>query len=112
MTSVSAYDFVSRITGQISKMFTDANFVTIPVVNVFFGESVTVAGLLTAKDVIRSAWSYRGDDDVVVVIPGVMFNYKGYTLDGYSSERIARSIGMKVMPVDNSADLLSVIENL
>ena len=66
------------------------------VTNRFFGDTVTVAGLLTARDVIhavRRALKTKCFDRVI--LPAVMFNYAGYTLDGYSAKRLAKEAGCR-----------------
>jgi NifB/MoaA-like Fe-S oxidoreductase len=63
----------------------------LPVVNQFFGETVTVSGLLHAQDVIpalRDAGVKRA------LLPRVMFDHTGTrTLDEYSLDRIAAETG-------------------
>lgn len=66
----------------------------LPVVNQFFGETVTVSGLLHAQDVIpalREAGVKRA------LLPRVMFDHTGArTLDEYTPERIAAESGAAV----------------
>ena len=66
----------------------------LPVVNEFFGETVTVSGLLHAQDVIpamRAAGVKRA------LLPRVMFDHTGTrTLDEYTTERIAAESGAAV----------------
>ncbi|HNP70121.1 MAG TPA: DUF512 domain-containing protein [Kouleothrix sp.] len=66
----------------------------LPVVNQFFGEMVTVSGLLMGHDVaaaLRAAGAQRA------LLPRVMFDHAGTrTLDEYSAERIAAESGASV----------------
>jgi NifB/MoaA-like Fe-S oxidoreductase len=77
----------------------------IAVVNTFFGESVTVAGLLTAHDIIISAkpiaQAYKA-----IFIPAVMFNIQGHTLDGYSKARIEKQVGARVEAMANFGEMV------
>jgi putative radical SAM enzyme (TIGR03279 family) len=52
----------------------------IPVTNHFFGQSVTVTGLLTARDII-SCLSERGALPDIIVVPGVVLNQSRKFLD-------------------------------
>ncbi len=66
----------------------------LPVVNQFFGETVTVSGLLMGQDVVpalRAAGVQRA------LLPRVMFDHAGVrTLDEYSLDRIAAESGAAV----------------
>ncbi|BAT71525.1 conserved hypothetical protein [Thermosulfidibacter takaii ABI70S6] len=65
----------------------------VTVVNNFFGEQVTVAGLLTARDVVKSLKNSKKE---VVVLAEVMFNDDGLTLDNYTVEDIGSAVSKKV----------------
>ena len=55
LTSVSAFEYMNRIMREMTIIFSGIRIDVLAVVNTFFGESVTVAGLLTAHDVIKSS---------------------------------------------------------
>jgi putative radical SAM enzyme (TIGR03279 family) len=112
MTGVSAFPFVEKIGNDLERIMPGSEVRTIPVVNEFFGSTVTVAGLLSARDVIsaaRKAVSGKGFDRVL--LPGAMFNYAGFTLDGYGPERMAKEIGVPVQVVQSVEELLEEKEN-
>jgi putative radical SAM enzyme (TIGR03279 family) len=71
-----------------------ADVVSVP--NCFFGESVTVAGLLTAQDVIEAL---RGrDGDGAVVLPAVMFGGpEGQSLDDMWPADVEQALGRPVV---------------
>jgi NifB/MoaA-like Fe-S oxidoreductase len=96
VTSESAYPFLARIGRWLSQRISKAGVATIAVHNEFFGGGVTVAGLLTARDLIRDVRAYDSVPDMVV-IPSVMLNRLGRTLDGYSVKRIGKSLGARVV---------------
>lgn len=71
-----------------------AEVVSVP--NRFFGESVTVAGLLTAQDVIEQLEGR--DDDGVVVLPAVMFaGPEGQSLDQMWPADVEQVLGRPVV---------------
>jgi len=107
-TSHSAYRFIQKIADGLCKLYPYLTLDVFPVTNYFFGEAVTVAGLLTAKDVIAALRS-RGICYDNVVLPAVMFNIRGTTLDGYSLPRISRSLRM---PVTAPLTLAELAENI
>jgi NifB/MoaA-like Fe-S oxidoreductase len=73
--------------------------------NDFFGESVTVAGLLTARDVIKSSKPIA-EAYAAIFIPAVMFNTHGHTMDGYSKARIEKQIGARIKVVANLEEMV------
>lgn len=104
LTSVSAHRYIEQICEELSSAGSMSELVVAPVVNRFFGESVTVAGLLAASDIIRTAKQFLSSVDAVI-IPAMLFNSRGYTLDGYSRERMAKIIGIPVIPVHTIHEL-------
>lgn len=67
----------------------------IPVVNQFFGETVTVSGLLMAQDVIPVL---KQSGQTRALLPRVMFDHKGEkTIDNMTLEDIAVASGVAVM---------------
>ena len=80
-----------------------------PVVNRFFGESVTVAGLLTAQDVVEQlAGRHLGD---VVVLPAVMFGGpEGQSLDEMGPEQVGAALRREVATAHTLADLAGARE--
>jgi putative radical SAM enzyme (TIGR03279 family) len=110
VTSVSAFPYVKKTVDEIGERFPGVRLHTLPVENRYFGSSVTVAGLLTASDIIRTVRRFTSNQRTgIVYIPSVVFNYAGYTLDGYSLKRIERTIKIKTIATEN---LLSVINNV
>jgi NifB/MoaA-like Fe-S oxidoreductase len=78
-----------------------------PVVNGLFGPSVTVAGLLAARDVVRAL---RGCDRTSeAVVPAAMFNADGYTLDGVSRRRLGRMLRRKVHVASDVRELYAIL---
>lgn len=75
----------------------------LPVVNQFFGETVTVSGLLAAEDVVAAL---RASGCSRAILPRVMFDYQGArTIDDYSPQRIAEEAGMPVALAGDPAEL-------
>lgn len=109
VTSFSAVTVLEKIAGACEKLRPRIAIRVEPVENRFFGASVTVAGLLTAVDVVRTikAAAKAGRFDGVL-LPSVMFNYAGSTLDGYSAKRLAAMAGFKVSVLSSIEELLFV----
>lgn len=72
-----------------------ANVEVAPVVNRFFGETVTVAGLLTGRDVIEQLQG-RNLGDVIVLPPSMFGGPEGQSLDEMWPQEVGESLGRDV----------------
>lgn len=91
---------ISRIPGIVAELKV--------VRNEFFGETVTVAGLLTAGDVIAQLGPLGPAD--LVVLPKVMFDFKGErTIDDRTPDEIARELGSPVTMAREPIELVRTI---
>ena len=79
-----------------------------PIENHFFGENITVAGLLTGQDVIEQL---QGETlGKKLVLPAAMFNHDGLTLDGMTTGEISRALDIPVrVPGGGAEDLLKEV---
>ncbi|HEY0604852.1 MAG TPA: DUF512 domain-containing protein [Herpetosiphonaceae bacterium] len=79
--------------------------------NDFFGETVTVAGLLTAGDVIAQVAPLGPAD--LVVLPRVMFDYKGErTIDDQTPEAISAALGSPLAMARHPMELVRAVRSL
>lgn len=108
VTSESAYPYLARMAREISLRIAGAQVVAVAAQNLFFGGRVTVAGLLTARDIIRTIKKTGGRWDRVI-LPSVVLNYRGYTLDGYSLRRIGKAVGATVAALRSAGELVSLL---
>lgn len=78
----------------------------IPVTNTQLGETITVAGLMMAADVIAQV----SDPGEVVVLPRVMFDHpEGISLDDHHPQQIAKALNRPVALADLMGDVLDVL---
>jgi putative radical SAM enzyme (TIGR03279 family) len=66
----------------------------LPVENAFFGGNVSVAGLLAGADIVRAVCDHGGRG--LFLVPTVIFNEQGVTIDDVSREEIRASCGAQV----------------
>jgi putative radical SAM enzyme (TIGR03279 family) len=73
----------------------------VPVVarNRYYGESVTVSGLLTGKDMVH-ALRETGATGGVVLLPPNCLNSEGLTLDDLSTAEMSQAVNMPVLATD------------
>ena len=107
VTGCSAFPYLKKVLDDICP--SENNFFDVrPVINHYFGESVTVTGLLTASDVIKKIKESSANTKYnEVILPRVMFNHSGFTLDGYSSARIAKSVNLPVRVAGNIEEIIN-----
>jgi|WetSurMetagenome_2_1015567.scaffolds.fasta_scaffold00017_80 putative radical SAM enzyme (TIGR03279 family) len=108
VTSESAHRYVARVARELPMFFPNLRVRTVAAKNEFFGGHVTVAGLLTACDVIRTVRDTARTGERVI-LPGVMFNAAGHTLDGYSLKRIAAKLRASVYVADSINDVMRIV---
>ena len=80
-------------------------YAVLPVVNRFFGATVTVSGLLTGEDVLSTL--RRHDLGELVVLPRAMFDAAGQrTLDDLALPQLSQALGARVEMAETIAELL------
>jgi putative radical SAM enzyme (TIGR03279 family) len=81
-----------------------------PIRNERLGDTITVAGLLTGRDVIAQLSARPIDPAALVVLPRIMFDHPdGVALDDVSPADIARAIGRTVALADWMGDVLDAL---
>ena len=108
VTSESAYPYIARIAEEIPRFFPGLRIRSIAVKNEFFGGHVSVAGLLTAADIIRTVRKSRRRGERVI-LPGIVLNRFGHTLDGYSLKRIGKMLGAAVSAAGSISELVRLL---
>jgi len=83
----------------------------LPIKNKFFGESVTVSGLLTGQDIIDQVAEQSSQYDAVFLPPRCI-NHNGVLLDDVTPEEIEEKIGTKVVLAGtNILEKMSYVKN-
>lgn len=99
ITGYAAYDTISTIARLCEEQHNELSVNVIRVKNNFFGETVTVSGLLTGKDMLSSA---EGEDlGEALFIPRNSLRADGdLFLDGLSPADLESKLGVPVVPVE------------
>ena len=100
-TGNAAADFIKRMAKKVEDLYggnLDVNVRAIE--NVFFGDSITVAGLLTGEDIIRQL---KGENlGKALFLPKVVLRHgETVLLDDVSIEDIERELNVPVYAIDN-----------
>ncbi|MFA4838334.1 MAG: DUF512 domain-containing protein [Candidatus Neomarinimicrobiota bacterium] len=78
-----------------------------PVINQFYGETVTVAGLLTGRDIVRQIRHLSGFD--AIWLPSRCLNETGVLLDDMTPDEIQKELKTPVRIFQN--DFMEIFEN-
>lgn len=102
-TGVAAAPFLQGLIDEAAKKWHNLQIDVIPIRNVFFGETIDVAGLVTGGDLIRQLQGRAGER---VLIPDVMLRHEGDKfLDDVTPSQVEEALGvpLTVTPVDGAA---------
>lgn len=109
-TGVAAAPFIRKLVDEAAKTWHNLSVQVYPIVNDFFGHTITVAGLVTGRDLIAQL---KGKDlGEELLIPDVMFKYhEDVFLDDVSLEEVQEALGVSVsiVPTADGYDLLRCV---
>lgn len=108
-TGVAARPLIASLCRDLTQKCKALRCEVYEIVNHFFGESITVSGLVTGGDLIAQL---KGKDlGETLLIPASMLRHEGdLFLDDVSLEEVVQKLGVPVVPVANQGDeLLSAL---
>jgi NifB/MoaA-like Fe-S oxidoreductase len=100
-TGMSFYPYLKRLAEKLEKH--GVKITAEPVENTFFGPSVTVTGLLTGRDVIKSMSKVKGKSNVLL-IPDVALKDREVFLDDVTVKDVAKGLGMEARVIESTPD--------
>ncbi|MCH5159837.1 MAG: DUF512 domain-containing protein [Clostridiales bacterium] len=104
VTGVAATPFVQQVIDKAKHLFPELKANVVTVINKFFGETVTVAGLVVGRDIIDIL---RGRDDLgdVLLLPRVMLREtEDVFLDGMTLDELRKTVGKKIVITTDGYD--------
>lgn len=108
-TGISFYPFLKKYIERLFEKGKMKIIDVIPVENKFFGSSVTVAGLLSGRDVIKALIDKKEGHEMILV-PDVVLNEENRFIDNISLDDIENSIGIPTKKIASTPEgLLKVI---
>ncbi|MBU5439603.1 DUF512 domain-containing protein [Tissierella sp. MSJ-40] len=100
-TGTLAYDFMSNIREKIIKKFVGLDLQVVPIINNFFGHTITVSGLVTGQDLIEQLKSYK-DISGVIIPKSMLKRDEDIFLDNLTVEDISKELEVSVIPSEVS----------
>lgn len=110
-TGVAAYPLIKSLADSVSKKYPDIKINVFEIVNRFFGESITVAGLITGKDLTAQLKGKALGEKLI--IPSVMLRSEGDRfLDDVTLEELENELNINVeVSTNDGYELLDCILN-
>ena len=101
-TGYAAYDHISKIAQKLEQAFSELTVKVYRIKNNFFGESITVAGLLTAQDILEQL---KGEDlgEALLISASALRADGEVFLDDVSPEELSKELSTEVIPVRSEA---------
>lgn len=100
-TGISFFPYLNKFINRIIE-HDGVNIKIIPVANEFFGQSVTVTGLLTGRDIIKSLHDNTGSCEILIVPDVVLKEGDNVFLDDVSLRDIEDATGLKTVVTDGT----------
>ena len=109
VTGYAAYDHINKICEKLAHKVSGLEISVYPIKNNFFGENITVAGLLTATDIIEQLKGKTLGDELL--FPACALRADGdLFLDDITPEELSEKLGVAVKPTGNEgAELIKNI---
>ena len=102
-TGTSFYPFLKKSIERLSEKESLTIIDTVPVENKFFGASVTVAGLLTGRDVIKTV-SDKIEGHEMILIPDVVLNEENRFLDDITLNDMEEALGIPARKIKSTPE--------
>lgn len=110
-TGTLASDFVKEVASMIMMKIKGLSLRVIPIKNDFFGETITVSGLVTGRDLIKQLDKYEMGDGLILPSSMLKRDEKVF-LDDTTVEDIEKSLNTKVIISDvDGTKLINILIN-
>ncbi|MGN1089732.1 MAG: DUF512 domain-containing protein, partial [Huintestinicola sp.] len=100
-TGAAAYDLISELAAAAEKKFAGLKCRVYKIINYFFGETITVAGLLTAQDIISQLSGRELGSELILSSAMIMHNSDLF-LDDYRIGEVEKELQVKIRLADNN----------
>ena len=106
VTGEAAYPLLCQIVDNLKSNFENLNCQVVKIKNDFFGEKITVAGLVTGQDIINQLKDKDLGEEIL--IPSSMLRHENdMFLDNVTVEELENKLAVKVTAVDNDGYILT-----
>ena len=108
ITGTAAAPFLIDLTKQIESIYADVKIQVVPINNHFFGENITVAGLITGQDIMKQANDLKEDASLdTILLPSAMFRAnEEVLLDDVTLSDLEKHFGKTVKKIESEGKAL------
>ena len=99
-TGTLAFSFMENIARMVEEKFENLKIKVVPIINNFFGEKITVSGLITGIDLLESLKGL--DTDKLIIPKSMMKACENIFLDNITVEELERELKVPVIVSDVS----------
>lgn len=100
----SAFNYIADKLNNIENL----NVIVNPVISTYWGENITVAGLITSDDLIRTIKNIVAD---IIIVPSIMLKpYTNLFLDGKSLDYVKEKTGKNIYVSKDNYSVYDVVE--
>ncbi len=110
VTGESSYNILNEVVQEILNKIKNINITVKKIKNDFFGNSVTVTGLITGSDIIKNLQEYKGKNKVVLIPDVMLKDNSDLFLDDLTVEDISKELNLNVKVIHASGK--NLIEQL
>lgn len=96
-TGTLACNFMCKIASLICERFNGLELKVVPIINNFFGETITVAGLVTGRDLVNQLIEYK-DYDKIIIPRSMLKRDEEVFLDDLTLKDVSNKLRMEVIP--------------
>ncbi|MBQ7406838.1 MAG: DUF512 domain-containing protein [Clostridia bacterium] len=104
-TGVAAFSEISSIARRMEEIYPNLKIKVYKIINKFFGESITVAGLLTGKDICEQLED-QPLGEVLLISKSALRQGEDVFLCGMTVEEMEKKLSVRVRAVENDGDSL------
>ncbi len=109
ITGTLAADYMRMLLDQIQKKFPGLSYTVYPIINHFFGERITVSGLVTATDILEQLGG-RALPERLLIPSSMLRAEQDLFLDSISIDQVSAALGRPIsISMNDGADLLDKI---
>ncbi len=102
-TGICAFQYIKELAQALEKRYNNLNIIVYPIKNDYFGENVTVTGLLTGSDIAAQLEKNELGSELLIS-RSMLKSGEELFLDDYTVDRLGRELGSKITIVENSGE--------
>jgi len=99
-TGVSSYKYIKELADVLENKYKDLNVNVYKIKNEFFGENVTVTGLITGQDLVKQLFDKDLGEELLISV-SMLRSGEEVFLDDYTVDMLEKELGIRVTVVEN-----------